>query len=115
MHPNLQVASSRCRMQLENMSYYLHLLPPGLWCLSSGLDSLPSALFMTNSWRRSGCSSVHHRFSVRERDRDLVLLGGGAFVVVAGIVVVAVAAVIHCALAFCTVSIMLQIIGSLIP
>ena len=93
--------------------YYLHLLPSGLWCLSSGLDPLPSALFVTNSWQRSGCSSVCRRFSVR--DRDLVLLGGGAVVVVAGVVVVAVAAVIHCALAFCIVSIMLWIIGSLIP
>ena len=54
------------------------------------------------------------RFSVRERDRDLVLLGGIAVVVVvvAGVVV---AAVIHCALAFCTVSIIFRIIGSLIP
>ena len=50
---------------------------------------------------------------MRERDRDLVLLGGGAVVVVvAGVVV---AAVIHCALAFCTVSIIFRIIGSLIP
>ena len=95
--------------------FYLHLLPSGFWCLSSDLDSLPSALFVTNSWRRSGCSSVRCRFSVHERGRDLDLLGGVAVVVVAGVVVVAIAAVIHCALAFCTVSIMLRIIGSLIP
>ena len=50
-----------------------------------------------------------------EREQDLVLLGDGGVVVVASVVVVAVAAVIHCALAFCTVSIMLRIIGSLIP
>ena len=95
--------------------FYLHLLPSGFWCLSSGLASLPSALFVVNSWRRSGCSPVCCRFLVRERDRDLVLLGGGGVEVVAGVAVVAVAAVIHCALAFCTMSMMLRIIGSLIP
>ena len=95
------------------MFFYLHHLPSGFWFLPSGLDSLPSALVAANSWQRSGCSFVCRHFSIHDRDQDLGLLGGGAVVVVAG--VAAVAAVNQCAFAFCTLLMMLWIIGSLIP